>query len=102
VSEFRTVMERAEWTERAACREHDLDLFFLPGENNDKKGRKPVTYPASTIAICNACPVANECLTYALNNNERYGLWGGKTPNARRQLRRRLGLTAPDRNAQVA
>ena len=53
-------------------------------------------YPNSTVydyvvikdavAICCECPVKLECLKYALNNDERIGVWGGKTPAERRRL----------------
>lgn len=31
------------------------------------------------IRICNSCPVQQECLDYALDFPEPYGMWGGKT-----------------------
>lgn len=40
--------------------------------------------------LCKGCPVMSECLSYALKNNEKYGIWGGMTPKERRKLRRQL------------
>lgn len=28
-------------------------------------------------AICKRCPIKMKCLTYALETNQRYGVWGG-------------------------
>lgn len=35
---------------------------------------------------CGPCPVRLECLAYAISNDEAHGIWGGTTPNARRQM----------------
>lgn len=40
-------------------------------------------------AICNACPVRELCLDYALAAKEEYGIFGGLTPSERRLLRRK-------------
>jgi WhiB family redox-sensing transcriptional regulator len=38
--------------------------------------------------ICRRCPVRDSCLAYALENNETHGVWGGMTPQQRKDLRR--------------
>lgn len=38
---------------------------------------------------CLSCPVRAECLRRALETGERYGIWGGMTPDERRDLARR-------------
>lgn len=93
MSEHFRLMERAEWTERAACRTEDPELFFPPGDGPGSREHID-RYLPSTIAICMACPVRPECLTYAVNTGEQFGLWGGKTPKQRRAIRRQLGLSA--------
>ena len=43
-------------------------------------------------AICRECPFIHECLQYALDNREAFGVWGGKSERMRRSmLRRRRG-----------
>ncbi len=37
-------------------------------------------------AVCRACPVRRECLDWAVEANERAGVWGGTTPDERAQL----------------
>ncbi len=39
--------------------------------------------------ICAACHVSEECLEFALETNERTGIWGGTTEEERKSLRRK-------------
>lgn len=39
--------------------------------------------------ICSLCPIREECLNYAIENKERWGMWGGSTPIERRRVERR-------------
>lgn len=71
------------WQERAACRNTDPAVFFpLRGED-----------AAAAKAICAGCPVAEECLAYALTAYERHGVWGGASERERRRMRKRAGLS---------
>lgn len=36
--------------------------------------------------VCGACPVRAECLEYALDRGERYGIWGGTSEQQRRAM----------------
>lgn len=68
------------WMNKAACRGSNTNMFYPnPGE--------PST-PARQI--CDTCPVAVECLEYAINNGERYGIWGGTPVRKRRDPARAL------------
>ena len=40
-------------------------------------------------AICSICQVAASCLEYALETNQRNGIWAGTTEDERRSLRRK-------------
>lgn len=72
---FRLAQEDREWMRDGACR-HRQDLDFFP-----ENPRHPDV--AEALAVCNACVVADNCLEYALNNNETYGIWGGLLPHER-------------------
>jgi len=71
------------WSSDAACKGGDTDLFY-PKKN--AAGKMQDTSKAQ--AICATCPVESECLEYALDNNEQYGIWGGTTRIQRQHLRR--------------
>lgn len=44
---------------------------------------------ASGKELCKGCPVMGECLSYALEHKEKWGVWGGLTPTQRRIWLRR-------------
>ena len=60
---------RADWMDRAACRGMDPNWWHpaKAGANRDTPKAK---------AICAECPVSDECLKYAMDNEQR-GIWGG-------------------------
>lgn len=68
----------ADWREDGSCAQVDPELFY-PEKNVSPKTAKKV---------CAACPVKDLCLEWALENDERYGVWGGTTENERKQLRK--------------
>lgn len=79
------------WMRDAACAGMDVELFFpARGEST-----------ATIKATCAGCPVAAECLDYALRNGEKFGIWGGTSERERRRLRRGRGLTAPPKRGKV-
>jgi Transcription factor WhiB len=41
----------------------------------------------AALDACRRCPAAAPCLAYAMAADERYGIWGGTTPDERRALR---------------
>jgi WhiB family redox-sensing transcriptional regulator len=53
------------------------------------------------------CPLLSQCLEFALVNNERFGVWGGTTPEERRGIRKerreeKAWREAGDLSSQVA
>jgi WhiB family redox-sensing transcriptional regulator len=40
---------------------------------------------AQTVALtgCRQCPIQEECFTYALESNQKHGIWGGSLPTDR-------------------
>ena len=39
---------------------------------------------------CTGCEARAECLEYALEHDERFGIWGGLSERERRKLKRRV------------
>lgn len=76
------VVSSPEWTRRALCAEVDPNIFFPEIGENVSVVKK----------ICKACDVREECLKYSLDNDERFGIWGGLSEKNRRQLRARKKL----------
>jgi WhiB family transcriptional regulator, redox-sensing transcriptional regulator len=69
------------WVLSAVCATHpDPDLWFPPRGPDPGREAK---------AFCAACPVAAECLEYALSHSIREGIWGGVGEGDRRLLHRR-------------
>lgn len=70
------------WTEDAACLNVDPEIFWPD----------PGGYDTTPVAqeICLGCPVADKCLTYAIETNQSHGIWGGLTPAGRLAYRKRL------------
>lgn len=74
-------LDPSTWMDDAACARVDPDLFFPErGERTDL-----------AKAVCFGCPVREECLEYALANNEKHGVWGGLSERQRRTLRSKRG-----------
>jgi WhiB family redox-sensing transcriptional regulator len=67
------------WMTKANCRGVDPSLFF--------PGRGEPTGPAKEV--CARCVVRENCLQYALARPSlKHGVWGGRSENERRELRR--------------
>ena len=73
------------WPARAACRHGDPELFFPVTMRGPPLGQL-----ARARQVCGSCPVRAECLQYALETGEDFGVWGGASEQERRLMRRRL------------
>lgn len=67
------------WQERALCAQTDPEAFFPEKGGSTREAKK----------VCISCEVRAECLEYALENDERFGIWGGLSERERRKLKRR-------------
>jgi WhiB family redox-sensing transcriptional regulator len=71
--------EEAGWQERALCSQTDPEAFFPEKGGSTREAKR----------ICTGCEVRSECLEYALEHDERFGIWGGLSERERRRLKRR-------------
>jgi WhiB family transcriptional regulator, redox-sensing transcriptional regulator len=62
-----------------ACEENP-DVFF-PEDFPDTDVRAVAV--AMAKRMCNACPIKKECLTYAIESNQRFGIWAGTLASER-------------------
>lgn len=92
MSTFEEMLRRPDWFADANCRGLDPELFF-PGRGQDVKQAKEV---------CRRCDVQVECLTYALNNGEKFGVFGGKSEKERRQIRSNVAKVRPIKHGTLA
>jgi WhiB family redox-sensing transcriptional regulator len=72
------------WRIDAACRDEDPALFFPVGTTGPA-----IDVVEAAKTICAVCPVAQECLMFAVTTNQEYGVWGGLDEEERREVRRK-------------
>lgn len=82
-----------DWRQNAACAGLDPELFFSSEEVENRQERRE--REAAAKAVCGRCTVVDDCLAYALEARERYGIWGGLTADERRELGRRGAPSSP-------
>lgn len=71
------------WQDQANCMGVDPDLFFPERGASTREAKE----------VCRGCVVRLDCLEYALDNAEKFGIWGGMSERERRRLRRARTLT---------
>jgi WhiB family transcriptional regulator, redox-sensing transcriptional regulator len=80
-----------DWRLRSACQSVDPELFF------------PVSFAGRSLeqvaeakAVCARCVVQRQCLAFAMQTRQMYGIWGGLTEEERaRKTRRREAIIPP-------
>ena len=76
------LLQPLEWQAKARCTEVDPEIFFPERGGSSRAAR----------SVCSQCEVRMQCLEYALNNKEQFGIWGGTSERERRRLRRERSL----------
>lgn len=65
------------WRDLAACEGVNQQIFFPERGESTKKAQ----------GICRDCEVRIDCLTHAVEVNERFGIWGGLPERPRRRIK---------------
>jgi len=73
-----TTEDELSWQERALCAQTDPEAFFPEKGGSTRDAKK----------VCVGCDVRGECLEYALEHDERFGIWGGLSERERRKFKK--------------
>ncbi|MFH8698993.1 WhiB family transcriptional regulator [Streptomyces chartreusis] len=74
-----------DWRHDAVCWNEDPELFFPIGSTGPA-----LMQIEEAKAVCRRCPVADQCLQWALESGQSEGVWGGLAEDERRSLKRRV------------
>jgi WhiB family redox-sensing transcriptional regulator len=74
---FADLRERPQWQDEGLCKETDPEVFYPEKGGSVRDGK----------LVCFACPVRAQCLQYALELDEKFGIWGGLSARERRPLK---------------
>lgn len=69
-----------EWQALGLCKQTDPEIFFPEKGGSTREAKQ----------VCQNCEVRDKCLQYALNNDERFGIWGGLSERERRKLKKAM------------
>ena len=89
IVELMSGMEDRGWQARANCMGVDPDLFFPERGASTREAKE----------VCRGCVAREDCLEFALDNGEKFGIWGGMSERERRRLRRARAI---ERRAQAS
>ncbi|MFI6334170.1 WhiB family transcriptional regulator [Streptomyces sp. NPDC050535] len=67
-----------DWQDQALCAQTGAEFFFPEPGSSVREAKR----------ICGMCAMRPACLDYALDNDERFGVWGGLSEKERLSLRR--------------
>lgn len=70
-----------DWSTFGNCLDVDPDVMF-PGDHN------PAAIEEAK-AVCQGCPVLQQCISERTRKGDRYGVWGGMTENDRKAAAKR-------------
>lgn len=77
-----------EWRNEAFCTPEksglsleEIDWMFFPPRGHNEAA-------AAAKEVCARCPVRVECVEYAIETRQWWGIWGGTTPRQRQRIRR--------------
>ena len=70
------LLEERPWAVYSSCREAEPEIFFASTRADER----------AAIAVCKTCAVADQCIEFAIETRERFGVWGGTNERERRRM----------------
>jgi WhiB family redox-sensing transcriptional regulator len=77
-------LKTPEWFDDGLCAQTDPEVFFPEKGGSTREAKQ----------VCMACPIRVRCAEYALDHDERFGVWGGLSERERRRLRHQAAEAA--------
>jgi WhiB family redox-sensing transcriptional regulator len=90
-------VHREEWLDAGACQNEDPELFFPITSSGPSAGQID-----EAKAVCQRCGVQDQCLHYALESHQNYGVWGGTSEEERVRMAERPASCRPANAANAA
>lgn len=78
------------WQAEARCAQSNPEAFYPEKGMSAREAKRVCNGDTDTAP----CPVRAECLKWALDNDERFGVWGGLSERERRKIARRKDTAA--------
>lgn len=99
-TEFLYIARPEPWMDHAVCK-GKTHLFFSTLEDENNAKREPGRYKriAAAKALCNSCPVIDDCLEWAIYAKQAHGIAGGMTASERRRYVRRVRASSQSEEA---
>jgi WhiB family transcriptional regulator, redox-sensing transcriptional regulator len=76
--EWEVAFQPPDWYGDALCAQTDPESFYPERGGSTREAK----------STCLRCEVRDDCLAYALDNDERFGIWGGLSERERRKVKR--------------
>lgn len=70
--------EDMSWQHKALCSQTDPEAFFPEKGGSTRDAKR----------VCARCEVRQECLQWAIEHDERFGIWGGMSERERRRYKK--------------
>ena len=66
------------WQHKALCSQTDPEAFFPEKGGSTRDAKR----------VCAQCEVREQCLDWAIEHDERFGIWGGMSERERRRYKK--------------
>jgi hypothetical protein len=82
-NEFLTIFSKPEWQSSANCK-GQTEILYAIHTPSARRGKRKILIKIANM--CEKCPVSTECLLYACETNQEFGVWASFTPDQIKKL----------------